>query len=64
MRRKINLKAIIVSILFVISILSIILLSFNAMCFNWIGFTFLIANITFASNSFIYLYERYERISK
>ena len=54
MKRKISWKTILAMIIFAIS----------AVCPTWTGVAFLIADITVAGYSFMYLDERYERLFK
>ena len=51
-------------IIFAISTLSIVRLAFSAVCPTWTGVAFLIADITVAGYSFMYLDERYARLFK
>ena len=64
MKRKISWKTILAMIIFAISTLSIITLAFSAVCPTWTCVAFLIADITVAGYSFMYLDERYERLFK
>jgi len=64
MKRKISCKTILAMIIFAISTLSIVTLAFSAVCPTWTGVAFLIADITVAGYSFMYLDERYERLFK
>ena len=55
MKRKISWKTILAMIIFAISTLSIVTLAFSAVCPTWTGVAFLIADITVAGYSFMYL---------
>lgn len=64
MKSKISWKTIIAMIVFAISTLILVGLAFSTVCLSWLGTIFLIADITVAGYSFLYLDERYERIFK
>ena len=62
MKRKISWKTIFMMLLFGISSLVLLAVTFSSICLTYTGTVTFLATITLASYSGLYLYERYEKL--